>query len=127
MRLLIVEDDRKIANSIKQGLEQESFAVDVAYSGDFGYDLAVTEDYDLIILDLIWVEKILKYDKVYLLKLLFKSIIASLIMWLVLWLVIDWFNIILLVILGSIAYFSAMFLLGGLNLKDLINVKKLLK
>ena len=31
MRILIVEDEHKIANSIKQGLEQESYAVDVAY------------------------------------------------------------------------------------------------
>jgi len=52
MRILIVEDEHKIANSIKQGLEQENFAVDVSYSGTEGYDLAATEDYDLIILDL---------------------------------------------------------------------------
>lgn len=52
MRILVVEDEHKIANSIKQGLEQENYAVDVAYSGTDGYDLAVTEDYDLIILDL---------------------------------------------------------------------------
>jgi DNA-binding response OmpR family regulator len=52
MRILIVEDEHKIANSIKQGLEQEGFAVDTAYTGTDGYDLAATEDYDLIILDL---------------------------------------------------------------------------
>lgn len=52
MRILIVEDEHKIANSIKQGLEQESFAVDISYTGVDGYDMAVTEDYDLIILDL---------------------------------------------------------------------------
>ena len=52
MRILVVEDEHKIANSIKQGLEQESFAVDIAYTGTDGYDLASTEDYDLIILDL---------------------------------------------------------------------------
>jgi DNA-binding response OmpR family regulator len=51
MKILIVEDEHKIANSIKKGLEQESFAVDVAYTGDEGYDLAVAEGYDLIILD----------------------------------------------------------------------------
>lgn len=51
MRILIIEDEHKIANSIKKGLEQETFAVDVAYEGDDGYDLASTEDYDLIILD----------------------------------------------------------------------------
>lgn len=52
MRILVVEDEHKIANSIKRGLEQELFAVDVAYDGEEGYDLASSEDYDLIILDL---------------------------------------------------------------------------
>jgi len=52
MRILIVEDEHKIANSIKKGLEQENFAVDVAYDGDDGYDLATSEEYDIIILDL---------------------------------------------------------------------------
>jgi len=51
MRILVVEDEHRIANSIKKGLEQENYAVDVAYDGEAGYDLAVTEDYDLIILD----------------------------------------------------------------------------
>ena len=49
----MVEDEHKIANAIKKGLEQESFAVDVAYEGTTGYDLASTEDYDLIVLDLL--------------------------------------------------------------------------
>lgn len=52
MRILVVEDERKIANSIKKGLEQERYAVDVAYDGEKGFDLASAEDYDLIILDL---------------------------------------------------------------------------
>lgn len=52
MRILIVEDEHLIANSIKKGLKQEHFAVDVAYDGSDGFDLAATEDYDLIILDL---------------------------------------------------------------------------
>ena len=52
MRLLVVEDEHRIANSIKKGLEQERYAVDIAYSGTDGYDLAASEDYDLIILDL---------------------------------------------------------------------------
>lgn len=51
MRILIVEDEHKIANSIRQGLAQESYAVDVVYDGNRGYDFAATEDYDLIILD----------------------------------------------------------------------------
>ncbi len=52
MRILVVEDEHLIANSIKKGLEQERYAVDVAYSGDDGFDLASTEDYDVIVLDL---------------------------------------------------------------------------
>lgn len=52
MRILIVEDEHKIANSIKKGLEQESFAVDVAYDGTDGFDLASSEPYDVIVLDL---------------------------------------------------------------------------
>lgn len=51
MRILVVEDEHRVANSIKQGLVQEGYAVDVAYSGNDGYDLASSEDYDLIILD----------------------------------------------------------------------------
>lgn len=52
MRILVVEDEHKIANAIKKGLEQETFAVDVAYEGESGFDLAYSEEYDLIILDL---------------------------------------------------------------------------
>ncbi len=52
MRILVVEDEHKIANSIKKGLEQESYAVDVAYDGSQGYDLSSAEEYDVIILDL---------------------------------------------------------------------------
>jgi DNA-binding response OmpR family regulator len=52
MKVLIVEDGHKIANSIKKGLEQESYAVDVAYDGTEGYDLASTSEYDVIVLDL---------------------------------------------------------------------------
>lgn len=48
----MIEDEKKIADSLKKGLEQEAYAVDVAYDGEYGYDLASTEDYDLIILDL---------------------------------------------------------------------------
>ncbi len=51
MRLLIVEDEHKIAGAIKQGLERQSYAVDVAYDGDQGLSMATTEPYDLIILD----------------------------------------------------------------------------
>lgn len=51
MRILVVEDERKIANAVQQGLRQQSYAVDVAYNGDDGLAMATTEPYDLIILD----------------------------------------------------------------------------
>ena len=52
MKILVVEDEHRIANTIKEGLEQERYTTDVAYDGESGYDLASTEDYDIIILDL---------------------------------------------------------------------------
>jgi DNA-binding response OmpR family regulator len=51
MRILVIEDDHKIANAVKKGLEQESFAADVAYNGKDGLGFALTVDYDLIIID----------------------------------------------------------------------------
>ena len=51
MRILIVEDEHRIAQTIKKGLEQELYAADIAYTGTDGYDMASVEDYDLIILD----------------------------------------------------------------------------
>jgi DNA-binding response OmpR family regulator len=51
MKVLVVEDEHKIANAIKQGLVQENFTVDVAYDGTEGYDLASSEEYDVIVLD----------------------------------------------------------------------------
>lgn len=52
MRILVVEDEHKIANAIKKGLEQNGYAVDVVYDGEEGLDMALTENYDIIILDL---------------------------------------------------------------------------
>lgn len=52
MRILVIEDEHKIANSLKKGLEQESFAVDLAFDGERGYDLASSEDYSVILLDI---------------------------------------------------------------------------
>jgi two-component system, OmpR family, response regulator len=51
MRILVVEDERKIALAIKKGLEQETYAVDVAFDADEGLATGLAEDYDLIILD----------------------------------------------------------------------------
>jgi len=52
MRILIIEDEKKIADFIKRGLKEEGYAADVAYDGENGYFLAKTNDYDLILLDL---------------------------------------------------------------------------
>ncbi len=52
MRILIVEDEHRIAGNIKLGLEQENYAADVVYDGTEGFDLAASGDYDVIILDI---------------------------------------------------------------------------
>lgn len=51
MRILVVEDEHRIAQAIKEGLEQERYAVDVCYDGGSGYAAASDDEYDLIILD----------------------------------------------------------------------------
>ena len=52
MRLLLIEDEKKVANVVARGLRAESFSVDVAHDGDSGWEMAAGIDYDLIILDL---------------------------------------------------------------------------
>ena len=52
MKLLLVEDDRKVALAVKRGLEAEDFAVEVSQDGDEGFWLATEGSYDLIILDI---------------------------------------------------------------------------
>lgn len=49
--MLVIEDEHKIANAIKKGLQQESYAVDVVYDGDDGLASARADEYDLIIVD----------------------------------------------------------------------------
>jgi len=51
MKVLVVEDEHRIAQNIKKGLELKSFVVDLAFDGDTGFDLASSEKYDVIILD----------------------------------------------------------------------------
>lgn len=51
MRILIVEDEHKIARALAKALEQETYAVDVAYDGDEGHAMATTEPYDVAIID----------------------------------------------------------------------------
>ncbi|HKB90905.1 MAG TPA: response regulator transcription factor [Opitutaceae bacterium] len=52
MRLLLVEDEKKVAEVVARGMRAERFAVDVAHDGVSGWELASTVDYDIIILDL---------------------------------------------------------------------------
>jgi len=52
MRILVIEDEKKIADFIKRGLKEEGYAADVAYDGENGHFLVKTNDYDLILLDL---------------------------------------------------------------------------
>jgi heavy metal response regulator len=52
MRILVIEDEDKVASFIKRGLEEERYAVDVASDGDEGMALAELAPYDVIVLDL---------------------------------------------------------------------------
>jgi DNA-binding response OmpR family regulator len=52
MRILLVEDERKVADMVSRGLKAERYAVDVAENGDTGWAMAHTYDYDAVILDL---------------------------------------------------------------------------
>ncbi|MGC1177051.1 MAG: response regulator transcription factor [Candidatus Saccharimonadales bacterium] len=51
MRILVVEDEHKIAQALKEGLEEERYAVDVVHDGEDGLNYATAEEYDLLILD----------------------------------------------------------------------------
>jgi heavy metal response regulator len=52
MRLLVIEDEKKVASFIKKGLEEEYYAVDVAYDGEQALYMTEVNDYDLIVLDI---------------------------------------------------------------------------
>jgi two-component system copper resistance phosphate regulon response regulator CusR len=52
MKILVIEDEPKVASFIKQGLEEQSNNVTVAYDGFFGHKLATENDFDVIVLDL---------------------------------------------------------------------------
>ncbi len=51
MRILVVEDEKKVARFVQQGLEEELYTVDVAHDGETGLRMAQSENYDLLILD----------------------------------------------------------------------------
>lgn len=52
MRILVIEDEKKVSNFIRQALEEERYAVDQAFDGEEGLSMASTYEYDLIVLDL---------------------------------------------------------------------------
>jgi DNA-binding response OmpR family regulator len=53
MRILVVEDERRIAAYVKRGLEEQGYAVDVAYAGPEALDWAAAVNFDLIVLDIL--------------------------------------------------------------------------
>jgi DNA-binding response OmpR family regulator len=53
MKILVVEDDRKVAGFIEQGLKEEGYVVDVAPDGDEATMLAHVYEYDIILLDVV--------------------------------------------------------------------------
>lgn len=57
MRILVIEDEKKVSSFIKRGLEQESYAVDVAEDGIEGQHMAEVNEYDAIILDIMLPKK----------------------------------------------------------------------
>jgi heavy metal response regulator len=52
MRILVIEDEKKVAHFIKKGLEEEHYAVDTAYDGETGLYMSEVSEYDLVVLDL---------------------------------------------------------------------------
>jgi len=57
MRILVVEDERKVARFLERGLKEEGFVVDVAHDGEEGLQKALASDYDLIALDVLMPRK----------------------------------------------------------------------
>jgi len=53
MRILIVEDEQKVASFLKKGLEENNYAADIAYDGEMAIKLAEQYDYNLMIIDII--------------------------------------------------------------------------
>lgn len=52
MKILVVEDEKKISDFLKRGLKEEGYSVDIAHDGEQGYFLSSTSDYDLVVLDI---------------------------------------------------------------------------
>jgi len=52
MKILVIEDEKKIASFIRKGLEAQGFIVEVSHRGDDGYALAISQHYDVLVLDI---------------------------------------------------------------------------
>ncbi len=52
MRILVIEDEQKVAAALKEGLLHENYEVDLAFSGEEGFYMLSTQSYDLLLLDL---------------------------------------------------------------------------
>ena len=57
MKILVVEDEKKVARFLKLGLEAENHKVDIAYDGENGEKMALSEEYDVIVLDIMLPKK----------------------------------------------------------------------
>jgi DNA-binding response OmpR family regulator len=51
VRILLVEDEKKVAKAVQEGLEHEGYSIRVAHTGEYGFYLINSEPFDLIILD----------------------------------------------------------------------------
>ena len=57
MKILVVEDEKKVAGFIKRGLEEEGYSVEIAYDGDEGLEMGSDDSYELILMDLMLPQK----------------------------------------------------------------------
>lgn len=57
MKILVVEDEKKVAKFLQQGLEEEQYTVDIAYDGEQGEHMALAGEYDLVVLDILLPKK----------------------------------------------------------------------
>ncbi|WP_298270631.1 response regulator transcription factor [Geobacter sp.] len=57
MRILVVEDEKKVSSFIKRGLEEEKYEVDTAFNGEEGLKMSLDKGYDLVVLDVMLPKK----------------------------------------------------------------------
>ena len=61
MRILVVEDEKKLAGFVQRALKEEGHAIEVCHDGEEGQQLALTGDHDVVLLDLNLPNRALKY------------------------------------------------------------------